>query len=175
MLFRSRGTAQGLWQCWRGFQRLRLLSNRLARQRCDNGLDRHGGHGTLSCSCDSSAIDSSAIDSACLILMGKYALLAAVGAVIGSLGRYAVAEVLPHDPSVGLPWATVAVNLAGALIIGALAARPFVMGNDGLRHFSITGVLGGFTTYSAFAVESVQLVDRPLLANRKSTRLNSSH
>lgn len=88
-------------------------------------------------------------------------LLAACGAVLGSTLRYLVGQALPHDASCAMPWGTLAVNLSGALVIGVLAAQPRVMGSDMLRHFAITGVLGGFTTYSAFAVDAVRLAANP--------------
>ncbi len=87
-------------------------------------------------------------------------LLAAValGGVAGSLGRYAVSLALPH--AVGeFPWATVVVNVTGALAIGLLVgflvdrpgAHPFV------RPVLGVGVLGGWTTFSALAVDVLQL------------------
>jgi CrcB protein len=94
----------------------------------------------------------------------RHASLAALGAVIGSTARYAVGTALPNDAVRGLPWGTLAVNVVGALLIGVLAARPWVMGSDSRRHFMVTGVLGGFTTFSALAVETVHMRDRPLLA-----------
>lgn len=96
--------------------------------------------------------------------MRRHAALAALGAVIGSLARYAVGETVPNDAARGIPWGTLTVNVVGALVIGLLAARPIVMESDARRHFAITGVLGGFTTFSALAVETVHMADRPLLA-----------
>ncbi len=87
-------------------------------------------------------------------------LLAALGGALGALARWGVAEALPRDDG-GWPWATLLVNLTGCLLIGVLTgvlagrtpepawARPFLA----------VGVLGGFTTYSAFAVEAVLLAD----------------
>ncbi len=87
-------------------------------------------------------------------------LLAALGGALGALGRWAVAEALPPRDG-GWPWATLSVNLVGCLVIGALYA--FLAGRSPepgwVRPFVGVGVLGGFTTYSAFAVEVVGLVD----------------
>jgi fluoride exporter len=86
-------------------------------------------------------------------------LLAAVGGALGALARWAVAEALPR-PSGAWPWATLAVNLIGCLLIGVLLAvlaarRP---DDERLRTFFGVGVLGGFTTFSAFAVEVADLL-----------------
>jgi CrcB protein len=86
-------------------------------------------------------------------------LLAAVGGALGALTRAGVAGVLPREPG-GWPWATLTVNLAGCLLLGVLIAVLAVRRPDGerLQVFLGTGVLGGFTTYSAFALEVTDLV-----------------
>lgn len=94
-------------------------------------------------------------------------LAAAAGGALGALGRWGVAEALPRDGG-GWPWATLLVNLAGCLVLGLLIGRVLA-GSPGppwLRPFLATGVIGGFTTFSAFAFETVQLTDagRPLVA-----------
>lgn len=85
----------------------------------------------------------------------RFAGFAALGAVLGSFARYAVGLAIPHASGIW-PWATFAVNVFGALIIGLLSVTPRVMSSERNRAFLVTGVLGGFTTYSAFAVESLQ-------------------
>lgn len=88
----------------------------------------------------------------------------ALGSAIGGVGRYAVAKILSSVPG-GWPIATMSVNALGSLAIGALsvllAARAATDGGDSsaeaMRVFWMTGVLGGFTTYSAFALETVGL------------------
>ncbi len=86
-------------------------------------------------------------------------LLAAAGGAVGALARWGVTVALPRS-SGHWPWATLAVNLTGCLLIGVLLAvlaarRP---DDDRLRTFLGAGVLGGFTTFSAFAVEVVDLL-----------------
>lgn len=78
------------------------------------------------------------------------------GSVLGASSRWSVNELLPASTADGrLPWATLAVNLVGCAAIGVLAGRLTGVA----RTFAVTGVLGGFTTMSTFAVEVDQLVD----------------
>jgi fluoride exporter len=83
-------------------------------------------------------------------------LLVAIGGALGSLARFGVARAWPATPG-GFPVPTLTVNLVGSFAIGLLyawlAARPGISA-DGARLFWMTGILGGFTTYSAFALES---------------------
>ena len=85
-------------------------------------------------------------------------LLAALGGALGALARWGVAEALPrHDD--GWPWATLVVNLAGCLLIGLLLATVLARSPAPAwaRPLLAVGVLGGFTTYSTFAVDTVLL------------------
>jgi CrcB protein len=82
---------------------------------------------------------------------------AAVGGVLGALGRWGVATALAPSPG-GWPWATLLVNLTGCLLIGALAAvLATSRAEPWARPLLAVGLLGGWTTYSAFAVETVLL------------------
>lgn len=86
----------------------------------------------------------------------------AVGGALGSAARYGVGTVLPHDPGRGLPWATLAVNVTGCLLIGVLmvlTGEVFVAGPL-LRPFLGVGVLGGFTTFATYTVEVRALLGR---------------
>jgi CrcB protein len=82
----------------------------------------------------------------------------ALGGVIGSLGRYAVGAALPHSGT-DFPWASLAVNVTGAFGMGLLVA--YLVDRPGAhrlaRPFVGVGVLGGWTTYSALAVDAVVL------------------
>jgi fluoride exporter len=87
-------------------------------------------------------------------------LLAALGGVVGALARWGVGTAVPHSPD-QWPWATLLVNLTGCLVLGALLGAVFAAHPDHpwLRPFLGTGVLGGYTTFSTFAVETVELAD----------------
>ena len=87
-------------------------------------------------------------------------LLAALGGALGALARWGVAAALPHSPG-AWPWATLLVNLTGCLLLGALTAALTARSPEPpwARPFLAVGVLGGYTTYSAFAVEVVELAD----------------
>lgn len=94
-------------------------------------------------------------------------LLAAVaaGGVLGALARYGTGELLPQHPH-GFPLATFGINVTGCLAIGVLMGltehRPV---HRLVRPFLGTGVLGGFTTFSTYAVESRGLfADHPVTA-----------
>ena len=82
----------------------------------------------------------------------------ALGGALGSLARYAVDLAIPAMGVLGpFPWPTLAVNVIGCVLIGALSS---VLSADAwwVRPFVVTGILGGFTTMSAVAVESGALV-----------------
>ncbi|MBK9180915.1 MAG: CrcB family protein [Acidimicrobiales bacterium] len=78
----------------------------------------------------------------------------AAGGALGSAGRYAVTRAVPV-PVGAFPWATLAVNLAGALLLGLLLTVLLERGapNRWVRPFAATGTIGAFTTFSAIAVE----------------------
>lgn len=83
--------------------------------------------------------------------------LVAVGGAVGSLLRYAVGTAVPHEAG-GWPWATVAVNVAASLLIGVVAGwAHWRHAAHWVRPLVMSGVLGGFSTYSAFAVDTVSL------------------
>lgn len=85
------------------------------------------------------------------------------GGVIGALGRYAVVSAWPHAAG-GFPWGTLLVNVSGCFLIGVLTAAVgrWWPGQRFIRPFLGTGVLGGYTTFSAWALETLQ--SRPGLA-----------
>ena len=88
-------------------------------------------------------------------------ILVMSGGAIGAALRYGLSRALPVNLG-GWPWPTFAANLLGGLAMGMLAAW-LVRGNgaaEPLRLFLGVGVLGGFTTFSAFSLEMAQMVQR---------------
>ncbi len=83
----------------------------------------------------------------------------AVGGALGALARYGVGLALPR-PAGGFPLATFLVNTVGCLLIGVLIAviTEWTSSHPLLRPFLVTGVLGGFTTFSTYAVDAQQLL-----------------
>jgi CrcB protein len=83
----------------------------------------------------------------------------AVGGAAGTLLREAIDRALPETPS-GFPWATLAVNVSGSLIIGivVVAALERAAPSRYVRPLLGTGFCGGLTTFSTFAVEADRLI-----------------
>jgi CrcB protein len=88
-------------------------------------------------------------------------LWVALGGALGSVARYATSGLVARLLGSGFPWGTVLVNVVGSLAIGALAALVTTDGQPLLgstaRAFLMVGVLGGFTTFSAFSLETLNL------------------
>lgn len=87
----------------------------------------------------------------------------AAGGAVGALARFHLGRAVTQlaGPGSGFPWATLAVNLIGCLAMGLLAgwlARG--AGGEAARLLLGVGLLGGFTTFSAFGLEMVALIER---------------
>jgi CrcB protein len=81
------------------------------------------------------------------------------GGVLGALARVGLAEAVPHGPG-DWPWATFAVNMGGALLLGYFFARLRDHPEDSLVHpFLTTGICGTLTTFSTMQLELFQMVD----------------
>ncbi|GIH08939.1 hypothetical protein Rhe02_70060 [Rhizocola hellebori] len=84
----------------------------------------------------------------------KQLAVIAVGGALGAAARYGLAAIWP-TPEGGFPWAIFAVNVSGCLLIGFLMAlQPPTLA----RLFLGTGVLGGYTTFSAYALDFQRLI-----------------
>jgi fluoride exporter len=90
----------------------------------------------------------------------RIAAVVALGGAAGALARWAISLGVPWYPP-EVPWATLAANLMGCIAIGAL----LTLWTEGsppawwVRPLVAVGFVGGFTTFSAFAVEGVRLVE----------------
>ena len=91
-----------------------------------------------------------------------------VGGALGSLARYGVNVALAERLGHGTAWGTLAVNVVGSFLAGAVLVLADERGSIGpqARAFLIAGVLGGVTTFSTFSIETVRFLDegRPELA-----------
>jgi fluoride exporter len=91
--------------------------------------------------------------------MIKNLLLVGLGGGIGSMLRYATG-LLINSKYFHFPYATITVNIIGSFIIGVFLAMS-IKGNgltDQWKLFLATGICGGFTTFSAFSIENMELL-----------------
>ena len=87
-------------------------------------------------------------------------LLVAAGGALGAVARYGVGRILPMG---GWPYATLTDNVVGGLLMGLLTGWLAFRGGapqDSIRLFTAVGVLGGFTTFSAFSLETALMIER---------------
>jgi CrcB protein len=92
--------------------------------------------------------------------MRKYIILIGIGGMAGSIARYITATYFAKLFPSHFPYGTFAVNIIGCLVIGmvfGLSERYSWFTSD-WRIFLATGFCGGYTTFSAFAMENVQLL-----------------
>ena len=88
--------------------------------------------------------------------------LVMIGGAIGAGCRYQVSRIALHLMGPGFPWGTWTINLLGGFLMGLLAgtlARA-ADGGESLRLLLGVGVLGGFTTFSAFSLETFDMLQR---------------
>jgi CrcB protein len=88
-------------------------------------------------------------------------LLIAVGGALGTLARYGIGLVAaPFSQS--LPWGTILINIAGSFVIGFFGTFTLAHGRfpvpESLRLFVMVGLCGGFTTFSSFSLQSLDLL-----------------
>jgi CrcB protein len=99
-----------------------------------------------------------------LMIKMKYALLlVGAGGAIGSMLRYLTSQLVAHRATpYPILWGTFAVNVAGCLIIGVVygLAERYGWFSPQLRLFFATGICGGYTTFSAFAYENINLLQQ---------------
>jgi CrcB protein len=93
--------------------------------------------------------------------MGAWVAVA-VGGAIGSVGRFWLATVMTALTGPRFPWGTLLINVLGSFVIGLVAGITLTPGRVGMhpdvRIFLMTGVCGGFTTFSAFSLQTLELM-----------------
>jgi fluoride exporter len=88
-------------------------------------------------------------------------LAVAIGGAIGSLARYVMAAAV-QPPTAQFPWGIFVVNVSGGLLMGViveLSALKLSISPE-LRAFLTVGILGGYTTFSTFSLDSAVLIQR---------------
>lgn len=87
-------------------------------------------------------------------------LQVALGGAIGASGRYLTGLAAIRVMGPGFPWGTLTVNIVGSFVMGVFVV---VLGHLSATRFApllMTGVLGGFTTFSAFSLDAITLWER---------------
>lgn len=91
-------------------------------------------------------------------------LLVASGGALGAMARYGLGLIAGRAaPNAAWPWGTFGANVIGGLLMGLLVgwlALKAGAGQESLRLFAAVGVLGGFTTFSAFSLETALMIQR---------------
>ena len=88
-------------------------------------------------------------------------LLVMLGGALGSGARYGLGRAVTAWLGAGFPWGTLSVNVLGGLAAGLVAGVLLRLdGAEGWRLLLSVGFLGGFTTFSSFALDLVALLDR---------------
>jgi len=89
--------------------------------------------------------------------------LVALGGACGSVLRFLIGLLAARLATGPMPWGTLAVNIAGSFLAGLALVRFGATPDHPLRALLVVGALGGFTTFSAFAAESVSLAQRGMI------------
>ena len=84
----------------------------------------------------------------------------ALGGALGASARYLTGVAAVRIMGHGFPWSTLAVNVIGSFLMGALVVLLAHAGGTRWAPFLMTGVLGGFTTFSAFSLDAMTLYQR---------------
>jgi CrcB protein len=86
----------------------------------------------------------------------------ALGSSLGGIARFALSGLIAHRFGETFPWGTLFINVSGSFAIGFFATLTdpggrFIVGGT-MRQFVMTGLLGGYTTYSSFSLQTFALV-----------------
>ncbi|SFL25711.1 camphor resistance protein CrcB [Loktanella salsilacus] len=88
------------------------------------------------------------------------AFTVALGGAIGATLRWLSGMLTLRIMGQGFPWGTVSVNVLGSLLMGVVVVALAEKGGMRAAPFLMTGLLGGFTTFSAFSLDAVALMER---------------
>ena len=95
-------------------------------------------------------------------------LIVAAGGALGAMARYGTGVVVGRlFGNMAWPWATLSVNIVGGLLMGALTGWLAFRGGlhaESIRLFAAVGILGGFTTFSAFSLETALMIEKRQIA-----------
>lgn len=83
----------------------------------------------------------------------------ALGSALGGMSRHAANVWAEKVIGLGFPWGTLIVNIAGSFVIGAIAALAGSHISNEVRLFAAVGFCGGFTTFSAFSLQTLNLIE----------------
>jgi fluoride exporter len=101
----------------------------------------------------------------------------ALGGALGSMARFAASNAIGQALGETFPWGTILVNVSGSFVIGLLAALTVPGGRlhapPDLRLFLLTGVCGGYTTFSSFSLQTLDLIRNSHLLGAMSNVLLS--
>lgn len=85
----------------------------------------------------------------------------ALGSALGGIARFALSGFVAHHVGETFPWGTLIVNISGSFVIGFFAtltaSEGRILVGATSRQFVMTGILGGFTTYSSFSLQTLSL------------------
>ena len=84
----------------------------------------------------------------------------ALGGALGASGRYLTGVATMRLMGPGFPWGTLAVNVIGSFVMGVIVVVLGHLSANRLAPFLMTGLLGGFTTFSAFSLDALTLWER---------------
>lgn len=87
-------------------------------------------------------------------------LQVATGGALGAVARYLTGVATLRLAGPGFPWGTLAVNIAGSFLMGVLVVVLAAKGGNRFSPLLMTGLLGGFTTFSAFSLDALTLWER---------------
>lgn len=89
-------------------------------------------------------------------------VLTMIGGAFGAGARYLASTAVARVFGVAFPWGTMGINIVGGFLMGVLVAGLSRIGGDGepWRLFIGVGILGGFTTFSAFSLETWAMIER---------------